>query len=63
MHFYRRLKPIKAITFDLDDTLYDNYPVILKTTEESHRFLQAYHPSLRHRIVSKITRPAAGRGA
>ncbi|WP_313752227.1 5-amino-6-(5-phospho-D-ribitylamino)uracil phosphatase YigB [Mixta calida] len=47
MHFYRRLKPIKAITFDLDDTLYDNYPVILKTTEESHRFLQAYHPSLR----------------
>lgn len=47
MHFYRRLKPIKAITFDLDDTLYDNYPVILKTTEESHRFLQEYHPSLR----------------
>lgn len=46
MHFYRRLQPIKAITFDLDDTLYDNYPVIRKTTEESHRFLQAWHPDL-----------------
>ncbi|MDU4093278.1 MAG: 5-amino-6-(5-phospho-D-ribitylamino)uracil phosphatase YigB [Pantoea sp.] len=46
MHFYRRLQPIKAITFDLDDTLYDNYPVILKTTEESHRFLQSWHPDL-----------------
>jgi len=46
MYFYRRLKPIKAITFDLDDTLYDNHPVIRKTTAESHRFLQAYHPAL-----------------
>ena len=46
MYFYRRLKPIKAITFDLDDTLYDNHPVIRKTTAESHRFLQAYHPDL-----------------
>lgn len=46
MHFYRRLQPIKAITFDLDDTLYDNYPVIRKTTEESHRFLQSWHPDL-----------------
>ncbi|MFD1803873.1 5-amino-6-(5-phospho-D-ribitylamino)uracil phosphatase YigB [Mixta tenebrionis] len=46
MHFYRRLRPIEAITFDLDDTLYDNHPVIIKTTLESHRFLQAYHPAL-----------------
>ncbi|MGY6772817.1 HAD-IA family hydrolase [Gallibacterium sp. ZY190522] len=28
MHFYRQLQPIKVITFDLDDTLYDNYFVI-----------------------------------
>lgn len=47
MHFYRRLKPINAITFDLDDTLYDNRPVISKTAAESHAFLQAYHPDLR----------------
>ncbi|QHM72860.1 5-amino-6-(5-phospho-D-ribitylamino)uracil phosphatase YigB [Mixta intestinalis] len=46
MHFYRRLRPINAITFDLDDTLYDNHPVIIKTTVESHRFLQGYHPEL-----------------
>jgi len=47
MKFYRPLGPIKAITFDLDDTLYDNYPVIRKTTLESHAALQAYHPTLR----------------
>ncbi|MEB5973786.1 5-amino-6-(5-phospho-D-ribitylamino)uracil phosphatase YigB [Pantoea dispersa] len=47
MKFYRPLGPIKAITFDLDDTLYDNYPVIRKTTAESHAALQAYHPALR----------------
>lgn len=28
MRFYRPLAPIHAITFDLDDTLYDNGPVI-----------------------------------
>lgn len=46
MKFYRPLRAIKAITFDLDDTLYDNYPVIRKTTAESHAALQAFHPSL-----------------
>ena len=39
MKFYRPLGPIKAITFDLDDTLYDNHPVIRKTTAESHAAL------------------------
>ena len=28
MHFFRRLQDIRAISFDLDDTLYDNRPVI-----------------------------------
>lgn len=28
MEFFRRLGPIRAISFDLDDTLYDNRPVI-----------------------------------
>lgn len=28
MKFYRRMHKIKAISFDLDDTLYDNHPVI-----------------------------------
>lgn len=46
MKFYRPLRPIKAITFDLDDTLYDNHPVIRRTTAETHAALQAYHPAL-----------------
>lgn len=29
MQFYRRLTPFKAISFDLDDTLYNNRPVML----------------------------------
>lgn len=28
MRFYKRLQPVKVISFDLDDTLYDNVPVI-----------------------------------
>ena len=28
MEFFRRLSGIRAISFDLDDTLYDNRPVI-----------------------------------
>ncbi|AXF77867.1 5-amino-6-(5-phospho-D-ribitylamino)uracil phosphatase YigB [Erwinia tracheiphila] len=47
MHFYRPLRPIAAMTFDLDDTLYDNRTVICRTTKESHTFLQSYHPALR----------------
>lgn len=46
MHFYRALDPVAALTFDLDDTLYDNWPVILRTETESLRFLQQYHPNL-----------------
>ncbi|MBY6187494.1 HAD-IA family hydrolase [Marinobacter hydrocarbonoclasticus] len=29
MRFYRRLQPVQALSFDLDDTLYDNTPVLL----------------------------------
>ena len=29
MKFYRRLANIKAISFDLDDTLYSNRPVMV----------------------------------
>ncbi len=31
MRFYRRLKPFKAISFDLDDTLYSNTPIMVAT--------------------------------
>jgi len=47
MHFYRPLGKISALTFDLDDTLYDNRPVILRTTQEALAFVQNYHANLR----------------
>lgn len=46
MHFYRPLSPLRALTFDLDDTLYDNRPVIARTEQESIAFLRGYHPAL-----------------
>lgn len=42
MRFYRQLAPIAAITFDLDDTLYDNRPVIDKTEQELLNFIRCY---------------------
>ncbi|MFI8416168.1 5-amino-6-(5-phospho-D-ribitylamino)uracil phosphatase YigB [Serratia sp. NPDC078593] len=48
MRFYRSLRPLAALTFDLDDTLYDNRPVITQTEQQSVAFLQGYHPGLRH---------------
>lgn len=47
MHFYRPLGQISALTFDLDDTLYDNRQVILRTMQESLAFVQRYHHSLK----------------
>ncbi|MGL5700498.1 MAG: 5-amino-6-(5-phospho-D-ribitylamino)uracil phosphatase YigB [Kluyvera sp.] len=46
MRFYRPLGAIAALTFDLDDTLYDNRPVIDRTMHESLAFVRAYHPAL-----------------
>lgn len=46
MHFYRILKPFHAITLDLDNTLYDNNPIITHAEEKSIIFLKKYHPAL-----------------
>lgn len=46
MRFYRPIGQISALTFDLDDTLYDNRQVILRTEQEALSFVQNYHPSL-----------------
>ncbi|MCU6662871.1 5-amino-6-(5-phospho-D-ribitylamino)uracil phosphatase YigB [Silvania hatchlandensis] len=46
MRFYRPLGQISALTFDLDDTLYDNREVILRTEREALAFVQNYHPAL-----------------
>ena len=44
MHFYRSINCIKAITFDLDDTLYDNSMIVDKAEEEVIKNLQQYEP-------------------
>lgn len=46
MRFYRPLGHIAALTFDLDDTLYDNRLVIQRTEQEALAFVRSYHPAL-----------------
>ena len=44
MQIYRSLSPIQAMTFDLDDTLYDNRPVIHHVEEQVALWLFQHHP-------------------
>ncbi|MGV2990394.1 5-amino-6-(5-phospho-D-ribitylamino)uracil phosphatase YigB [Vibrio sp. E150_011] len=44
MRFYRNLPTIKAMTFDLDDTLYDNHPVIERVEQQAAHWLYSKHP-------------------
>ncbi len=44
MIFYRQLCPVRAMTFDLDDTLYDNKPVILETEAKAMAWMHQNHP-------------------
>lgn len=44
MLFYRPLASIQALTFDLDDTLYDNRPVIKQVEEKVTEWLLSEHP-------------------
>tara|TARA_R110001583_G_scaffold99273_1_gene244564 strand:- start:9894 stop:10607 length:714 start_codon:yes stop_codon:yes gene_type:complete len=46
MKFYRPLKPFKAISFDLDDTLYDNRPIIKKAEKDFLLYLNETYPEL-----------------
>jgi len=43
---YRRLRPIRALSFDLDDTLYDNGPVILAAEQALRDHLHRRYPPL-----------------
>lgn len=49
IYFYRSIRPFYAITVDLDNTLYDNNPVISRAEEKLVLFLKKYHP-----LLSKI---------
>ena len=46
MKFYRPLKPFKAISFDLDDTLYDNRPIIKKAEKDFIVYLNETYAEL-----------------
>lgn len=46
MIFYKTLRPFKAISFDLDDTLYDNLPVIKKAEKTFLDYLITTYPEL-----------------
>lgn len=43
---YRRLTPLRVLSFDLDDTLYANAPVMAKAEQEVMGFLVARCPAL-----------------
>ena len=44
MRFYRPVGPVKAMTFDLDDTLYDNGPVIRAAEATLKNHISEHHP-------------------
>ena len=44
MIFYRKIDKIQAISFDLDDTLYDNHPYIMAAESKLKGFLQQHFP-------------------
>lgn len=46
MKYYRAMKPFKAISFDLDDTLYDNHSVIQKAGDAILAHLNRTYPEL-----------------
>ena len=46
MKFYRRLNTIKAMSFDLDDTLYDNGPNVRKAEAWLQQYLRETYPHL-----------------
>ncbi|MFD2179181.1 5-amino-6-(5-phospho-D-ribitylamino)uracil phosphatase YigB [Veronia pacifica] len=46
MKFYRRLAPFQALTFDLDDTLYDNRVVIMRAERALKKWLLDHCPAM-----------------
>ncbi|WP_416306736.1 HAD-IA family hydrolase [Neptunicella sp. SCSIO 80796] len=48
MIFYRRWQPVKALSFDLDDTLYFNQPIIERTEQQLVDYFQNLYPQCRN---------------
>ena len=41
-----RRQPIRAITFDLDDTLWDIWPIIARAEQRLHQWLEQRYPQI-----------------
>ena len=54
MKFYKSLHPFKAISFDLDDTLYDNHPVIKKAETDFLVYLTSTYQELEQLDARKL---------
>ncbi|WP_057829892.1 HAD-IA family hydrolase [Colwellia sp. TT2012] len=54
MRFYRRLTTIKAISFDLDDTLYNNRPVMLAIEKQMLHYFTEKFALLVPELVSEL---------
>ncbi|ALO33329.1 HAD family hydrolase [Colwellia sp. MT41] len=54
MRFYRRLTTIKAISFDLDDTLYNNRPVMLAIEKQMLQYFTERFALLLPELVPKL---------
>lgn len=52
MIFYRPFSTIEAMTFDLDDTLYDNRPIIRRVEQQMVLWLHEQHPTSKTRSLS-----------
>ena len=65
MQFYRRLKQVKAISFDLDDTLYNNRPIMLAIEDKMVGYfaekLSAYEFTFNRRYWASFRRQAIQR--
>jgi putative hydrolase of the HAD superfamily len=48
MIYYKKLKPIQAITFDLDDTLYENTSVIVEAERSLMELMHRQYPVTKH---------------
>ena len=46
MQIFKRLSAVKAVSFDLDDTLYDNKPVLIKAEQAQADFLKQHLESV-----------------
>ena len=46
MKYFRRINRVKALTFDLDDTLYDNHPYIVAAEKQLFAFMFEHWPVL-----------------